>query len=72
MLDEILTIQEIADYLKLSRTTVWRWCNEGKLHAFKVGRSWRVDRGEVERLMGRPVPVREHMWSTNVSGPPDR
>jgi len=51
-MDEILTVQEVADYLKLSRTTVWRWCNEGKLRAFKVGRGWRIRRAEVERLMG--------------------
>ncbi|MFQ5576834.1 MAG: helix-turn-helix domain-containing protein [Anaerolineae bacterium] len=54
-MDEILTIQEIAGYLKVSRTTVWRWCSEGKLAAFKVGHGWRVHRCEVEKLVGRPL-----------------
>ncbi len=57
MLDEILTIDEVADYLKLSRTTVWRLCTEGKLHAVKIGRSWRVDRAEIERVLGRRPPL---------------
>jgi len=53
VMDEILTVREVAEYLKLSRTTIWRWCNEGKLHAFKVGRGWRVHRSEIERITGR-------------------
>lgn len=54
-MDEILTVEEVANYLKLSRTTVWRWCQEGRLSAFKVGRGWRVHRSEVERLTRRPM-----------------
>jgi excisionase family DNA binding protein len=49
---EILTVQEVADYLKVSRSTVWRWCNEGRLLAFKAGRGWRVHRLEVEKMVG--------------------
>jgi len=49
-MDEILTVREVAAYLKLSRTTIWRWCNEGKLQAFKVGRGWRIHRSELERI----------------------
>ncbi len=59
MLDEILTIDEVAGYLKLSRTTVWRLCSEGKLPAVKIGRSWRVDRAEIERLLGRRAPLHD-------------
>jgi excisionase family DNA binding protein len=52
-MDDILTAQEVARYLKVSRTTIWRWCNEGKLPAFKLGRGWRVYRSELERVMAR-------------------
>jgi excisionase family DNA binding protein len=50
---EIFTVQEIADYLKVSRWTVWRWCNAGKLLAFKAGRSWRVRRSDLEKMLGQ-------------------
>ncbi len=50
-MDEILTVQEVAEYLKVSRTTVWRWCNKGKLPAFKAGRSWRVHRSEIKKMV---------------------
>ncbi|MEJ2558562.1 MAG: helix-turn-helix domain-containing protein [Anaerolineae bacterium] len=51
MMDEILTIREVAEYFKLSPTTIWRWCSEGRLPAFKVGRSWRIHRSEVEKII---------------------
>ncbi len=54
-MDKILTVPEIAEYLKVSRTTVWRWCNEGKLQAFKAGRGWRVHRTEVEKIVGHSL-----------------
>jgi excisionase family DNA binding protein len=52
VMDEILTVREVAEYLKLSRTTIWRWCNEGKLQAFKVGRGWRIHRSEIDKITG--------------------
>jgi len=54
-MDEILTIREIAAYLKISRTTVWRWCAGGQLPAFRVGRGWRVRRTEVEKMLGQSL-----------------
>ena len=50
-MDELLTVGEVARYLKLSRATVWRWCQDGKLSASKVGRGWRVHRASVEALV---------------------
>jgi excisionase family DNA binding protein len=49
--DDILTVQEVSDYLKISKTTIWRWCKEGKLGASKIGHSWRIHRAEVERVL---------------------
>lgn len=37
----VLTVAEVAAYLRISETTVWRWCHSGKLPAFRIGRSWR-------------------------------
>ena len=48
-MDEILTVRGVAEYSRLGRTTIWRWCHEGKLKAFKVGRSWRIHQSETEK-----------------------
>ena len=51
--DELLTIAEVADYLKLSRRTTWRWCKTGHLPAFKVGHQWRVAQSDLDRFIQR-------------------
>ena len=48
MSDEILTIQELAEYLKLNEKTAYRLAGEGKLPGFKVGGSWRFKREDLE------------------------
>ena len=48
MSDEILTIQELAEYLKLNEKTAYRLAGEGKLPGFKVGGSWRFKRDDLE------------------------
>ncbi len=49
MPEDILTIREVADYLKITERTLYRLVQEGKLPAFKVGNSWRFRREDLER-----------------------
>ena len=44
----MLTIAEVAEYLKLHELTVRRLAREGELPAFKVGRQWRIKRDLLE------------------------
>ena len=48
MPDEILTLKEVAEYLKLTDKTAYRLASEGKLPGFKVGGSWRFKKEDVE------------------------
>ena len=48
MTDEILTLKEVAEYLKLAEKTAYRLAAEGKLPGFKVGGSWRFKRQDME------------------------
>ncbi len=48
MIDEILTLKEVAVYLKLAEKTAYRLAAEGKLPGFKVGGSWRFKREDIE------------------------
>ncbi len=51
MKDKLLTIQEVADYLRLNRFTVYRLAERGDLPGFKVTDQWRFKSGEVERWL---------------------
>ena len=48
MSDEILTLREVAEYLKLTEKTAYRLAAEGKLPGFKVGGSWRFKRTDLD------------------------
>lgn len=48
MTDQILTLKEVAAYLKLAEKTAYRLASEGKLPGFKVGGSWRFKREDLE------------------------
>ncbi|MEO1144186.1 helix-turn-helix domain-containing protein [Cycloclasticus sp.] len=49
MTDEILTLKEVAAYLKLAEKTAYKLAAEGKLPGFKVGGSWRFKREDVQK-----------------------
>ena len=49
MSEEILTLKEVAAYLKLAEKTAYRLAAEGKLPGFKVGGSWRFKRDDIEQ-----------------------
>jgi excisionase family DNA binding protein len=47
---ELLTLKEAAAYLRVSRVTVWRWCQRGLIPAFQIGRCWRIRRDRLLEL----------------------
>jgi excisionase family DNA binding protein len=56
MPDGILTIDEAAEYLKVTRQTVHALINRGELRRFKVGRCSRIPAADVYALVGAEVP----------------
>jgi len=48
MAEEILTIKEVADYLRVDRYTIYRLLAKKELPAFKVGNQWRFQRKVIE------------------------
>jgi len=48
---EFLTVQEIAEILKVNAKTVRNWIDEGDLKAAKFGRQYRIDREDFEKFV---------------------
>lgn len=46
---EILTITEVAEYLKVAERTIYRLAASKKIPAFKVGGAWRFAKADIER-----------------------
>ncbi len=48
---EIMTPEQVADYLQLNKETVYRYIREGKLAASRLGRSYRIQRVNVDLFL---------------------
>lgn len=43
-----LSVEEIADHLGISKETVYRWLEKGKIPAHRVGKLWKFRTSEVD------------------------
>jgi len=50
---EILTIKEVAEYLKVTERTIYRLAGAKKIPAFKVGGTWRFSRADIDEWIRR-------------------
>lgn len=48
---EVLTPQEVAEYLQLAPDTVYRYIREGRLVASKLGRQYRIPKKNIELFL---------------------
>ena len=42
--DKIMTLEEVAEYLRLKPQTIYTWAQEKKIPAAKLGKEWRFRR----------------------------
>jgi len=58
MLDEnpqILTVKEVAEFLRVSERTVYDWATSGTIPCGKLGTTWRFKRSEVEKWVNEQL-----------------
>jgi len=52
---DILTLDEVAAYLKAGKRTVYRLAASGEIPAFKLGGTWRFRRSELDRWIAASI-----------------
>jgi len=45
---DVMTVREVAEYLKLTEKTTYRLVADGKIPGFKVGGAWRFRRADID------------------------
>lgn len=60
---DILTLGEVATYLRVTKRTLYRLAQEGALPAFKLGGAWRFRRDELNQWITENIGKQR-------SGPP--
>ena len=51
--DMVMTIEDLSKYLKISRSTLYKLAQEGRLPSQKVGRHWRFHKAAIDRWLGQ-------------------
>jgi len=46
----IMTVDEVAEYLKLSKITVYKLTQKGEIPGFRIGSSWRYNRQVIDEI----------------------
>ena len=57
-MSEIMTTQEVAEYLKLHPITICKYAAEGKIPSIRIGRVWRFDKDVINKWItgGKNIP----------------
>ncbi len=50
-MNHLMDVDELAQYLKLKKQTIYNWLNLRKISGIKIGGVWRFDRREIEKWL---------------------
>ena len=51
--DTVLTIDQLAEYLKLSKSTLYHLARRGDVPGQKIGRHWRFHKAAIDKWLGQ-------------------
>lgn len=60
---EILTLEEVARYLRLTPQTIYKWAQEKRIPAVKLGKEWRFRRSILDRWLDEQMLDEESGFS---------
>jgi excisionase family DNA binding protein len=55
MKTEVMTVEDVAKYLKLTKITVYKLLKKGEIPGYRIGGSWRVNKKKLLKMMGKEV-----------------
>lgn len=50
-LGDVLTIEDLSEYLKISKSTLYKLVREGTIPCQKIGRHWRFRKEAIDRWL---------------------
>ena len=65
-LPTIMTIEEVAEYLRVSERTVYDWASKGEIPCGKIGTAWRFKRSDIEAWVNKQLDADSHKKSDFV------
>ena len=53
--NDIMTLEEVADYLRLKPQTIYTWAQEKKIPAAKLGKEWRFKKSLIDKWFNQHI-----------------
>ncbi len=60
IMQRLMTIKDVADYLRLSKVTVYKMTRQGKIPASKIGKQWRYNKSEIDSWLKQKSNSKGH------------
>jgi len=57
---QLLTVEEVARYLRLNKFTIYRLARDGKIPAFKIGKTWRFRKDMLDKWLQTHLNCEEY------------
>ena len=54
---QVMTLDELATYLKLPKSTLYKLVQQGRVPGQKLGKQWRFGRAAIDRWLGAEQQV---------------
>lgn len=54
---EFYLVEELAEKLRVSNMTIYRYIKAGKIKALKLGKEFRIERAEFQRFLNSAIKV---------------
>ena len=48
IINELMTIEEVAEYLRVKKRTIYEWVKNGKIPAIKAVGQWRFKKDQID------------------------
>ncbi len=61
--NDILTLEEVASYLRLTPQTIYRWAQEKRIPGAKLGKEWRFRKSIIDRWLDEQILCDESGFS---------
>ena len=56
---DILTVKEVAEYLRMNQMTIYKMAQKGEIPAFKIASNWRFRKEEVDEWLNQKAKIRK-------------
>lgn len=60
--DKIMTLEEVAEYLRVKPQTIYSWAQEKKIPAAKLGKEWRFRKSMIDQWFNEHIDDKFKQW----------